>query len=133
MAVRFGPTIVFAVDALLPPPRRPHQNKTETTAKVHSEEKNAPHPHKKSPQLFSVFFFFLRNGRLKKTRGKKKTMGKCAAIKKPSVGRVFEFSTVLIYVGKEKKTLFFSVTSALCHFNGTVDVSLRVQYLHLHR
>lgn len=45
--------------------------------------------------------------------------------------RVFEFFTVFICVGK-KITLFFSVTPALCHFDGAVDVSLRVQYLHLH-
>lgn len=32
----------------------------------------------------------------------KKTKGKCAAIKKPSTGRVFEFFTVFIYVGGEK-------------------------------
>lgn len=60
----------------------------------------------------------------------KKNEGKCAAIKKPSTGgRVFEFFTVFIYVEK-KRTLFFSVTPALCHFDGAVDVSLRVQYLH---
>lgn len=62
---------------------------------------------------------------------KKKKEGKCAAIKKPSTGRVFEFFTVFICVGK-KRTLFFSVTPALCHLDGAVDVSLRVQYLHLH-
>lgn len=45
-------------------------------------------------------------------------------------GVFYEFFTVFIYVG-EKKTLIFGVTPALCHFDGAVDVSLRVQYLHL--
>lgn len=54
-----------------------------------------------------------------------KQMGEtCCNNEAVSGGRVFEFSTVLIDVGTETKTLSFSVTSAPCeHLNGAVNVS----------
>lgn len=79
-----------------------------------------------------LFFFFLVSGCLKNRYRKKE--GKRAAIKKSSTGRVFGlfFFLPCSFMWKKKRVLFFSVTPALCHFDGAVDVSLLVQYLHLH-
>lgn len=87
MAVRFGPTIVFAVNALLPPPA-PHQNKTETTAKVHSEKNTLLTKKKKSLQPFSVFlfFFFFKKWTFEKDTWEKKNTGEMCC-NKEAVGR----------------------------------------------
>lgn len=61
---------------------------------------------------------------------KKKRREMCC--NKESVGGVFLNFLQCSFVWKKKITLSFSVTPALCHFSGAVDVSLRVQYLHLH-
>lgn len=67
---------------------------------MHSE--NAPY---KLEKRLVTFFFFLNKLMFEKDIGEKQK-GKCAAIKKPSTGRVFEFFTVFIYVEKKDSSVW---------------------------
>lgn len=114
MAVWFDPSFLLAVNV-------PDLNKTLPTAKMHSRT-----AHYKT-ETRNIFF---NKWMFEKTDTEEKK-GICAAIKKPSTGRVFGIFYSVNFCGK-KITLLFSVTPALCHFDGAVDVSLLVQYLHFH-
>lgn len=107
---------------------RPKSFKTLLTAKMHSQTA----PYKLRTETRNIFFFFLIKWMFEKEiRERRREM--CCNKEAVNGACFWNFLQCSFMWGKKtKKTLFFSVTPALCHCDGAVDVSLRVQYLHLH-
>lgn len=106
----------------------PDLNKTRLTAKMHSRKQTKCSSRTIKQETRNIF---LMNRRLEKRDigGERREM----CCNKEAVNGAFLNFLHCSFVWREKKTLFFSVTPAPCHLNGAVDVSLRVQYPHLHR